>query len=86
MWGWINGNVWRIVIGVSISIILSVGGWTFSQVRDLPSKYVMKEDLNTGLSKMERSMDNGFDRLEKQIRELRKVLFELYIENNKTSE
>ena len=44
-----NTSVWRIIIVAIVAAIISVGGWVFSEVRDMPATYetIEKHDIDT---------------------------------------
>jgi hypothetical protein len=72
-------NIWRIVIGILIAGILSVGGWVFSEVRDTPAKYESISDHKRDIDKT-----NGrVDRLEEKIVEQQTRIEEKVDETNR---
>ena len=80
-----KGNVlWRIVVGIAITIILAAGGWTFSQVRDIPEKYPKKSEIINRLDKFEDKLNERMSSLEQSTNDLRKFLLE-YFSSNKDS-
>jgi hypothetical protein len=81
MWTWLNGNansIWRIFVAVAIAAFMSIGGWTFSQVRDIPEKYPKKDSVIQRLDKFEKRLEQRICDLEKSNNDLRLFLLEYF--------
>lgn len=67
----INGNAGKIFEALVIGGILV---WMFCQVRDLPATYICKSDYEKDKAKLEDTISNGFDRMDRKIDDIHKIL------------
>ncbi len=63
----ISTNVWRIIVGVMVAGILSVGGWVFSEVRDMPAEYTTQETHNADTKEIKERMIEQTTRIEGKV-------------------
>lgn len=63
----ISTNVWRIIIGAVVAGIISVGGWVFSEVRDMPAKYTTQETHKADTKELRKDMTEQTTRIEKKV-------------------
>lgn len=63
----LSTNVWRIIIGVIVAGIISVGGWVFSEVRDMPAKYTTQETHNEDAKEIRKHMIDQTTRIEGKV-------------------
>lgn len=86
MWAWLNGNtnsVWRIFVSIAIAAFMSIGGWTFSQVRDIPEKYPKKVVIIERLDKFEEKLEKRMCNLEESNDNLRLFLLDYFSHRDK---
>ena len=62
-------NVWRIVVGLIVAAIISVGGWVFSEVRDMPAKFETIESHKSDTKVTREFMIEQTTRIEKKVDE-----------------
>ena len=82
----LNGNyIWRLVLIAVIGGMVSIGGWVFSQVRDIPVTYETKEkhekDIvyqrethDKDITKLKEIMEKNTARIEKKVDETNNFL------------
>ncbi len=70
----LSTNVWRIIVGCAVAAILSVGGWVFSEVRDMPATYTTQETHKTDTKEIKERMIEQTTRIEKKVDETNKFL------------
>lgn len=83
---WLNGKkptLTKILLMFAIAIILSIGGWTFSQVRSLPENYVKKADVMKKLESIETKLDKRMCSLESEVNQLSQFLIEYFSSKGK---
>jgi len=80
----LNGNqtkIWRIVIIAALGACLSIGGWIFTTVRDVPAKYVTKveiretiKDQNRRLTSTIREQNTKLESIDEKVTEINTFL------------
>jgi len=66
----LNGNstsLWRIVIIAVVGAILSVGGWVFSEVRDMPMTYETIEAHKIDTQARKRETEKAAENIKKDL-------------------
>jgi type VI protein secretion system component VasK len=63
----ISTGVWRIIVGVIVAGIISVGGWVFSEVRDMPAEYTTQETHQTDVKELREDMKEQTGRIEGKV-------------------
>lgn len=67
-------NIWRIIVIAVVGAILSVGGWVFSEVRDMPVTYETIESHKTDTKELKEFMIEQTTRIEKKVDETNNFL------------
>jgi len=62
-------NIWRIIIVAVVAAIISVGGWVFSEVRDMPVKYETTISHDADTKETRNFMIEQTTRIEKKVDE-----------------
>ena len=72
-------GIWRLGAGAIIAALISVGGWLFAEVRDLPNEYVPKADFVA----VQKQTKEQIDRLEDRVLEQQSRMEEKIDETNR---
>lgn len=63
----ISTNLWRIIIGAAVMVIISIGGWALSEIRDIPVVYTTKETHNIDTKDIKERMIEQTTRIEDKV-------------------
>lgn len=67
-------NIWRIVIGTALMLLMSAGGWALSEVRDFPVHYVTKSKHVADLKSIQEQADIHKQELDTKIDNVKEEL------------
>lgn len=73
-----NTSLWRIIVGAIVAGIISVGGWVFSEVRDMPAVYTTQEKHDTDTKTTREFMLEQTTRIEKKVDETNTFLRDFF--------
>lgn len=65
----LSTNIWRIIVGAIVMAIISVGGWIFAEVRDMPAKYTTQETHQTDIKGLRTEQMEQTTRIEEKVDE-----------------
>lgn len=68
---------WRLVIAAALGVCITVGGWAFSRIEELPKVYQTKEQCDKNTARIEEQLKEIDSKIGQGFREVNKQLFDL---------